>query len=122
MAARGRHPFSHQYWLATTDRAVKSTGEPKKATPKGTPTFFPVLLTALILSCWHDAASRGRHRFALSGAIHAITGQQQTSPTAATTDPIPTTPLIPRGPKRPVNRVFSPLDKPFHITSVVSRK
>jgi hypothetical protein len=33
-----------------SDRALKSTGQPKKATPKGTPTFFPMLVTALILS------------------------------------------------------------------------
>ena len=33
-------------WRAGS-RALKSTGDPKKATPEGTPTFFPVLLTAL---------------------------------------------------------------------------
>jgi hypothetical protein len=44
-----RHPFSHHHWLATSDRALKSTGKPKKATPKGDPDLFPVLLTALVV-------------------------------------------------------------------------
>lgn len=49
MASRGRHPFCHQYALACHSRALKSTGNPKKATPEGPPTFFPALLTALVL-------------------------------------------------------------------------
>ena len=46
-AAEGWHPFRFHYGQVRSCRVVKSTGQPKKATPEGTPTFFPVLLTTL---------------------------------------------------------------------------
>jgi hypothetical protein len=63
----GRHPFSHHYLLAAKpSRALKSTGKPKKATPEGTPTFFPALLTALAPRPRPPTPSRrAGHRYAL---------------------------------------------------------
>jgi len=71
-------------------RALKSPGNPKKATPEGSPTFFPALLTALALpEPARKTCPRAGHRFALSGRQPALPVEPKAGPIAPTPSGLP---------------------------------
>jgi hypothetical protein len=111
----GAASLSDHCLLACHVRALKSTGQPKKATPKGTPTFFPVLLTALAL--WYSGqpqpSSWASLRSLTPGTLALSRGRKTNQP-ATQPSRTPITPLIPRGPETPLTSGFSPIDNPFH--------
>ena len=110
MATRGRHPFLTIVGWRAHVRALKSTGQPKKATPKGTPTFFPVLLTALAL--WRSGSNPSPSSWAslrsLTPGTHALSRGRKNQPTGNTTELHTDHTLDPTRPKKPPDQRFSP--------------
>jgi hypothetical protein len=121
MPARGAASLLSPLLTAHTDRAIKSTGMPKKATPEGTPTFFPVPLDSpspalnqvkTKPSSWATLRSLRPHTHALS---YPTTPQDRSDSAGRSSHT-----WIPRAQTALSRKFRVTLDKPFHISAVAA--